>query len=97
MTQVIGFVRCGLDREGCLDGPLRSAGGRRLPAGRRATLLGGEVDGGTLEVDHAKLLEALIEEAQTQTGMPVLRLWYDGAFNSQPTPEHRTLRVLEPS
>lgn len=63
--------------------------------GAAATLLGGEVDRGTLEIDHAKLLEALIEEAQTQTGMPVLRLlWYDGAFNSQPTPEHRTLRVL---
>lgn len=63
--------------------------------GAAGTLLGGEADRGTLEVDHAKLLEALIEEAQTQTGMPVLRLlWYDGAFNSQPTPEHRTLRVL---
>lgn len=63
--------------------------------GAAGTLLGNDVDRGILEVDHSGLMEALIREAQEQTGMPVLRLlWYDGAFDSQPTPEHRTLRVL---
>jgi uncharacterized LabA/DUF88 family protein len=63
--------------------------------GAAGTLVAGDSDRSGLEVDHAPLALALIEEAESQTGMPVLRLlWYDGAFNSQPSPEHRTLRVL---
>lgn len=63
--------------------------------GAAGTLLRGDADRGALNVDQSELVEALIAEAQQQTGMPVLRLlWYDGAFNSQPSPEHRSLRVL---
>lgn len=63
--------------------------------GAAGTFLSNDADRSILQVDHSGLMEALIAEAQKQTGMPVLRLlWYDGAFNSQPTPEHRTLRVL---
>lgn len=63
--------------------------------GAAGTLLGNDIDRGMLRVDLAGLIEALLVEAQGQAGMPVLRLlWYDGAFNSQPMPEHRTLRVL---
>jgi hypothetical protein len=55
--------------------------------GAAGTLLSGSSDRGALQTDYAELIEALIGEAQEQTGMPVLRLlWYDGAFNSQPTP-----------
>lgn len=61
--------------------------------GAAGTLLG-SVDRSALEIDHPKLLIALIEEAQSQTGMPVLRLlWYDGAPNSRPTPKHRSFRL----
>lgn len=63
--------------------------------GAAGTLVGGTPDRGTLQVDHPGLIQALIAEAQEQTGMPVMRLlWYDGAPNSQPTQEHRALRVL---
>lgn len=63
--------------------------------GAAGTLLGGTPDRKALETDYPGLVNALISDAQEQTGMPVLRLlWYDGAVNSQPTPEHRALRVL---
>jgi uncharacterized LabA/DUF88 family protein len=63
--------------------------------GAAGTLIAGDAVRAGLEVDYPMLVEALIREAEVQTGLPVLRLlWYDGAFNSQPTPEHRTLRVL---
>lgn len=63
--------------------------------GAAGTLLGGNPDRDALQTDYSDLVSALITEAREQTGMPVLRLlWYDGAFNSQPTLEHRTLRVL---
>lgn len=63
--------------------------------GAAGTLLGHDLDRSMLEVDHAELTRELIREAADRTGMPVLRLlWYDGAFNGQPTAEHRTLRVL---
>lgn len=63
--------------------------------GAAGTLVARDPDRSALEVDHAKLADALIHEAEVQTGLPVLRLlWYDGAFNSRPGPEHRTLRVL---
>ncbi|HKS49118.1 MAG TPA: NYN domain-containing protein [Amycolatopsis sp.] len=63
--------------------------------GAAGTLLGGEADRSNLEVEYERLVGALIDEAQRQTGMPVLRvLWYDAAYNAQPTPDHRALRVL---
>ena len=63
--------------------------------GAAGTLVARDPDRSALEVDHAELADALIHEAEVQTGLPVLRLlWYDGAFNSRPGPEHRTLRVL---
>jgi uncharacterized LabA/DUF88 family protein len=63
--------------------------------GAAGTLLAGDPDRSALEVDYPELASALIEEAQRQCGLPVLRLlWYDGAFNSQPSPDHRSLRVL---
>jgi uncharacterized LabA/DUF88 family protein len=63
--------------------------------GAAGTLVAGDPDRAGLGIDHPSLAQALIQEAETQTGLPVLRLlWYDGAFNSQPSPEHRTLRVL---
>jgi uncharacterized LabA/DUF88 family protein len=63
--------------------------------GSAGSLLRGNVDRSGLLIDYPGLIEALIGEASSQTGLPVLRLlWYDGAFDSKPTPEHRTLRVL---
>ncbi len=63
--------------------------------GAAGSLLRGDVDRAGLLIDYAGLTEALIAEAENQTGLPVLRLlWYDGAFDSKPTPEHRALRVL---
>ena len=63
--------------------------------GAAGTLLVGSPDRGPLQTDYPGLVQALIVEAELQTGMPVFRLlWYDGAFNSRPTPEHRALRVL---
>jgi uncharacterized LabA/DUF88 family protein len=63
--------------------------------GAAATLIVGQPDRRQLEVDHERLARLLIEEAESQSGLPVLRmLWYDGAFNSQPSSEHRSLRVL---
>lgn len=63
--------------------------------GAAATLVAGAPDRRALTIDYAELAKALIDEASSQTGLPVLRmLWYDGAFNGQPSPEHRALRVL---
>lgn len=63
--------------------------------GAAATLVAGTPERRTLDIDYAALADALIEEAARQAGVPVLRLlWYDGAFNGQPSPEHRALRVL---
>ncbi|MGH3274026.1 MAG: NYN domain-containing protein [Streptosporangiaceae bacterium] len=63
--------------------------------GAAGSLLGGDADRAGLLIDYATLTEALIAEAGGQTGLPVLRLlWYDGAFDSKPTSEHRALRVL---
>jgi uncharacterized LabA/DUF88 family protein len=63
--------------------------------GAAATLVAGAPDRRALTIDYAQLVEALIDEASAQTGLPVLRmLWYDGAINGQPRPEHRALRVL---
>lgn len=63
--------------------------------GAAGTLVARDPDRAALEVDYAELVQALIDEATAQTGLVVLRLlWYDGAFNGQPSPEHRALRVL---
>jgi uncharacterized LabA/DUF88 family protein len=63
--------------------------------GAASTLLGGEQPRSSLVVQYAELVQALIAEAQQQTGLPVLRmLWYDGARDAQPRAEHRVLRVL---
>lgn len=63
--------------------------------GAAGTLLAGSPDRGALQTDYSGLVSALSAEAEEQTGMPLLRLlWYDAAFNSQPTQEHRALRVL---
>lgn len=63
--------------------------------GAAGSLLNGDADRAGLRIDYRPLTEALIDEARDQTGLPVLRLlWYDGAFDSKPTPEHRALRVL---
>lgn len=63
--------------------------------GAAGSLLTGTADRAGLVVDYPALTKTLIDEAANQTGMPVLRLlWYDGAFDSKPTPEHRALRVL---
>jgi uncharacterized LabA/DUF88 family protein len=67
----------------------------RYLLGAAGTLVAGDADRSALEVDYTLLAQELIREAESQTGLPVLRLlWYDGAFNLQPTSEHRTLRVL---
>jgi uncharacterized LabA/DUF88 family protein len=63
--------------------------------GAAGTLLAGDADRAGIRVDYQSLVLALIDDAEDQTGVPVLRLlWYDGAFNAQPMPEHRILRVL---
>lgn len=63
--------------------------------GGAATLLSGDADRSALEIDHAALVSALIDEAEVRTGLPVLRvLWYDAAPEARPQPEHRTLRTL---
>jgi uncharacterized LabA/DUF88 family protein len=67
----------------------------RYLLGAAGTLVAGDADRSALEVDYTLLAQELIREAESQTGLPVLRLLcYDGAFNLQPTSEHRTLRVL---
>jgi uncharacterized LabA/DUF88 family protein len=63
--------------------------------GAAGTLLARDPERTRLVVDYPTLVAALIAEAEKQTTLPVLRmLWYDGAVRGQPTPEHRTLRVL---
>ena len=59
--------------------------------GTAGTLLGTDQPRSALTVQYAELVQALITEAEQQTGLPVLRmLWYDGARDAQP----RVLRVL---
>lgn len=48
-----------------------------------------------LVVDYTALIAGIIEEAEKQTGLPILRvLWYDGSYDARPTPEHQALGVL---
>lgn len=63
--------------------------------GAAGTILAADRSRGALVVDHAGLVAAIIAEATGQTGLPVLRvLWYDGAHEARPAPEHRTLSLL---
>ncbi|MEU5241649.1 NYN domain-containing protein [Streptomyces lydicus] len=63
--------------------------------GAAATLLTGDAARARLSVDHAGLIQQIRERAQTETGQPLLRIyWFDGAPDRVPQPEHRRLRVM---
>jgi uncharacterized LabA/DUF88 family protein len=63
--------------------------------GAAATLLTGDAARSRLSVNHAKLIQQIRERAQTETGQPLLRIyWFDGAPDRVPQPEHRRLRVM---
>lgn len=63
--------------------------------GAAATVLAEDRSRSSLTVDYPALVGAIIAEAEHRTGLPVLRvLWYDGAPDALPTPEHRSLSVL---
>jgi uncharacterized LabA/DUF88 family protein len=63
--------------------------------GAAGTMLARDRTRSSLVVDYQALVVGIIAEAEEQTGLPVLRvLWYDGSFDTRPTPEHRTLGVL---
>ncbi|MFR9675109.1 NYN domain-containing protein [Streptomyces sp. TR06-5] len=63
--------------------------------GAAASLLAGEPTRSRITVDHAALIQALRERAETETEQPLLRIyWFDGAPDRVPQPEHRRLRVM---
>ncbi|MFF9145320.1 NYN domain-containing protein [Streptomyces sp. NPDC014861] len=63
--------------------------------GAAASLLAGEPARSRISVDHAGLIQQLRERAETETGLPLLRIyWFDGAPDRVPQPEHRRLRVM---
>lgn len=63
--------------------------------GAAASLLAGEPSRSRISVDHAGLIQQLRERAETETGLPLLRIyWFDGAPDRVPQPEHRRLRVM---
>ncbi|MGW6246506.1 NYN domain-containing protein, partial [Streptomyces roseolus] len=63
--------------------------------GAAASLLAGEPARSRITVDHAGLIRQLRERAETETGLPLLRIyWFDGAPDRVPQPEHRRLRVM---
>ncbi|RNG28312.1 NYN domain-containing protein [Streptomyces botrytidirepellens] len=63
--------------------------------GAAATLLTGDAARSRLSVDHAGLIQQIRDRAQTETGQPLLRIyWFDGAPYRVPQPEHRRLRVM---
>ncbi|MET7489507.1 NYN domain-containing protein [Streptomyces sp. NPDC005538] len=63
--------------------------------GAAATLLTGDAARSRLSVDHGGLIQQIRERAQTETGQPLLRIyWFDGAPDRVPQPEHRRLRVM---
>lgn len=63
--------------------------------GAAAALLDDDADRAALSVDYPALIGTLIEEAEKQTSLPILRvLWYDGAIKGRPTPEHQALGLL---
>ncbi|WP_221360488.1 NYN domain-containing protein [Streptomyces beigongshangae] len=63
--------------------------------GAAASLLAGEPSRSRITVDHAALIQGLRERAESETGRPLLRIyWFDGAPDRVPQPEHRRLRVM---
>ncbi|MFD6329239.1 NYN domain-containing protein [Streptomyces niveus] len=63
--------------------------------GAAATLLTGDAARSRLSVDYAGLIQQIRERAETETGQPLLRIyWFDGAPDRVPQPEHRRLRVM---
>ncbi|MDX2297601.1 MULTISPECIES: NYN domain-containing protein [Streptomyces] len=63
--------------------------------GAAASLLAGDSARSRISVDHAGLIQQLRERAETETGLPLLRIyWFDGAPDRVPQPEHRRLRVM---
>ncbi|MER8014693.1 NYN domain-containing protein [Streptomyces griseoluteus] len=63
--------------------------------GAAASLLAGEPSRSRIIVDHPALIQALRERAESETGRPLLRIyWFDGAPDRVPQPEHRRLRVM---
>lgn len=63
--------------------------------GAAATLLTGDAARSRLSVDHGGLIQQIRDRAQTETGQPLLRIyWFDGAPDRVPQPEHRRLRVM---
>ncbi|THA26895.1 NYN domain-containing protein [Streptomyces sp. RKND-216] len=63
--------------------------------GAAASLLAGEPTRSRISVDHAALIQALRERAESETDQPLLRIyWFDGAPDRVPQPEHRRLRVM---
>ncbi|MFE0427363.1 NYN domain-containing protein, partial [Streptomyces sp. NPDC058953] len=63
--------------------------------GAAASLLAGEPARSRITVDHTALIQGLRELAESDTGRPLLRIyWFDGAPDRVPQPEHRRLRVM---
>ncbi|MFJ8662954.1 NYN domain-containing protein [Streptomyces sp. NPDC093795] len=63
--------------------------------GAAASLLAGEPARSRITVDHAGLIQQLRQRAETETALPLLRIyWFDGAPDRVPQPEHRRLRVM---
>ncbi|MFF8590086.1 NYN domain-containing protein [Streptomyces sp. NPDC015220] len=63
--------------------------------GAAASLLAGEPSRSRITVDHTALVHGLREQAESDTGRPLLRIyWFDGAPDRVPQPEHRRLRVM---
>ncbi len=63
--------------------------------GAAASLLAGEPSRSRITVDHAAIVAGLRERAESETGQPLLRIyWFDGAPDRVPQPEHRRLRVM---
>ncbi|MFE2069648.1 NYN domain-containing protein [Streptomyces sp. NPDC059467] len=63
--------------------------------GAAASLLAGEPSRSRITVDHAALIQALRDRAESDTERPLLRIyWFDGAPDRVPQPEHRRLRVM---
>ncbi|SDC24738.1 NYN domain-containing protein [Streptomyces prasinopilosus] len=63
--------------------------------GAAASLLAGEPSRSRITVDHTALVQGLRDRAESDTGRPLLRIyWFDGAPDRVPQPEHRRLRVM---
>src|SRR5699024_1866279 len=64
--------------------------------GAASTLLTGGSEGrNQLRPDYSAMVDAVKQLAEDQSELPVLRIyWCDAARERQPTPAHRTLRVL---